>query len=159
MSDELAPLEASLAGLIAHTSDTARRQMARELASKLRTTQAKRIATQQNPDGSPYAPRTSRLAPQGRIRAKLTARKKRGQMFKKLRTTKYLKVEANPNAATITFKGPVQAMARVHQFGLKDRVSRRLGALTVKYPARQLLGITQAERAAVENIIVEHLAK
>ncbi|WP_018609433.1 phage virion morphogenesis protein [Uliginosibacterium gangwonense] len=159
MSDDLAPLEANLAGLIAHTSDTARRQMARELATKLRTTQAKRIATQQNPDGSPYAPRTSRLASQGRIRAKLAARKKRGQMFKKLRTTKYLKVEASPNAATITFKGPVQAIARVHQFGLKDRVSRKLGALTIKYPARQLLGITNTERAMIENVVLDHLAK
>jgi len=96
---------------------------------------------------------------QGRIRAKLEARKKRGQMFKTLRTTKYLKTEASPNVATITFKGPVQAMARVHQFGLKDKVSRILGAMTVKYPARQLLGITRLDRTMVKTIVVEHLFK
>lgn len=54
---ELTTLQERLAGLIASLSPAARRQMAAEIAKKLRTSQQQRIKRQQAPDGTPYAAR------------------------------------------------------------------------------------------------------
>lgn len=54
---ELTALQERLAGLIASLSPAARRQMAAEIAKKLRTSQQQRIKRQQAPDGTPYAAR------------------------------------------------------------------------------------------------------
>lgn len=73
----------------------------------------------------------------------LTARTKTGrirrQMFAKLRTAKYLKAVASPDSASVEFEGRVQRIARVHHYGLRDRVSRR--GPEVQYSQRRLLGI------------------
>lgn len=139
-------LEARLSALIATLDPKERRQLAKEIAKNLRDSQARRIAAQQNPDGSPYEPRKPRL------------RKKQGTlrktMFAKLRTAKYLKTEATPEAATVTFTAQAQRIARIHQFGLRDRI----GALTVKYPERRLLGFTGEETDMVEQKVMDHLS-
>lgn len=46
-------------------------------------------------------------------------------MFAKLRTTKYLKTAASADSASVQFEGKVQRIARVHHYGLRDRVSRK----------------------------------
>lgn len=148
MSD-LAPFEARLSGLLASIEPAARRKLARVIATQLHASQSRRIAAQLNPDGTPYAPRKPRL------------RRKKGfvrrQMFSKLRTARWLKTEATPEAAVITFAAQVQHMARVHQFGLRDRVDRR-GGPEVTYPMRQLLGLTPNEIAEIEDAVLAHLA-
>lgn len=142
-------LEAWCASLIQRLQPTERRTLAREIANRLADSQARRIAAQKNPDGSDYAPRKPQL------RQKF----KRGRvagMFAKLRGKKYLKVEATPDSAIVTFANEVQRIAQVHQGGLRDRVNKR--GLTVKYPARELLGFTPAEVETIADTVLTHLA-
>ncbi len=144
-------IEARLSALIATLEPSERRALTKDIARRLRESQAKRIAAQQNPDGSAYEPRKPRL------------RKKKGAlrktMFAKMRTAKYLKMEPTANAAVLTFVNQVQRMARVHQLGLRDRVEHIANAPTVKYPVRELLGFTDSEVEMVESLVMAHIGK
>lgn len=55
--NELKPFDDKLAGLIAGLSASRRRDMAAEIAKRLRISQQQRIKRQQTPDGTPYAAR------------------------------------------------------------------------------------------------------
>lgn len=59
-------------------------------------------------------------------------------MFVKLKTAKYLKTKATGDSAEVAFVPAVQRLARVHHYGLRDRVSKR--GIVVKYSERKLLG-------------------
>lgn len=146
----LDPVEARLAALIEKLSPTSRTALARSIAAQLRRTQAARIAAQRNPDGSAFEPRK----PQLRHRKKNL----RAGMFKKLRTNTYLKAKGNADGAIVSFSRDVERIARVHQFGLRDRVSRRRN-LEADYPARELLGLTPIEEALLHTLITTHLAE
>ncbi|MBI5917789.1 MAG: phage virion morphogenesis protein [Nitrosomonadales bacterium] len=151
MSD-LAPLESWCADLLANLQPAARRSLARQIAASVRTNQAKRIAAQLNPDGTPYEPRktqTRQRAKKGRIRR---------AMFAKLRTSRLLKTAVTPDNAVIKFAGQVQRIAEVHHFGLRDKVNRRRGP-EVQYPVRELLGVTDADTELVESLVLKHLAR
>lgn len=144
-------IEAYLSGLLGNLAPGARSLLARLIARRLRDSQAKRIAAQQNPDGSAFAPRKPRLRKQkGALRR---------TMFAKMRQAKYLKAQSSADSAIVTFTGQVQRIANVHQFGLRDRVENRSGSPTVKYAARELLGITQDEQKMIGDMVLEHLAK
>lgn len=54
---ELKPFDDKLAGLIAGLSASRRREMAAEIAKRLRISQQQRIKRQQAPDGTPYPAR------------------------------------------------------------------------------------------------------
>lgn len=140
---ELQEVDAWLDALQAGLEPAARKRMMRELAQQLRRSQQKNIRMQRNPDGTAYEPRrvTARTK-QGRIRR---------QMFAKLRTTKYLKAVASQDSASVEFESRVQRIARVHHYGLRDRVSRK--GPEVKYAERRLLGLNNV----TENIIRERL--
>ncbi|MBI2382340.1 MAG: phage virion morphogenesis protein [Gammaproteobacteria bacterium] len=149
MAGDFGQLEAALGGLLAQLEPGARRTLARELAKRLRQSQQRRIAAQLNPDGTPYAPRKPQLRKkQGRIRR---------QMFAKLRTARFLKTQASAESAVVGFTGQVERMARVHQFGLRARVRR--GGPEAQYPTRELLGFSDADRAAIEEMLLDHLAR
>ncbi|VAM17059.1 bacteriophage tail completion protein [Enterobacter hormaechei] len=143
--DELQRVDDWLTALLANLEPAARSRMMRQLAQQLRRTQQQNIRLQRNPDGSGYEPR------------RVTARSKKGrikrQMFAKLRTTKYLKTAATANSASVLFDGKVQHIARVHHYGLRDRV-RRNGP-EVRYPARRLLG----KNGYIEDLIKETFIK
>ncbi|QGU12823.1 phage virion morphogenesis protein [Leclercia sp. J807] len=147
MSD-LKPFNDKLAGLLAALSPAGRRQLSGEIAKQLRTAQQQRIKQQKAPDGSPYQAR--RRQP---LRAK-TGRIKRA-MFQKLRTSRYMKAGGRENSAVVEFTGKVQRIARVHQYGLKDRPN--VHAQDVQYAERQLLGFSQADKQLVETLIITHL--
>ncbi|HEY2452315.1 MAG TPA: phage virion morphogenesis protein [Scandinavium sp.] len=142
---ELTALQERLAGLIASLSPAARRQMAADIAKKLRTSQQKRIKRQQAPDGKPYAARKRQpvRSKKGRIKR---------EMFAKLRTNRFMKAKGGDSAAVVEFTGKVQRMTRVHQFGLKDRPNRN--SRDVQYEARQLLGFTRDDEQMVEQLII-----
>ncbi|WFW93010.1 phage virion morphogenesis protein [Citrobacter freundii] len=129
--DNLHKVDEWLAALLANLEPATRQRMMRQLAQELRRNQQQNIRLQRNPDGSGYEPR------------KVTARTKKGrikrQMFAKLRTTKYLKTAASADSASVQFAGKVQRIARVHHYGLRDRVSRR--GPEVQYTERRLLGV------------------
>ncbi len=145
---EFKPFDDRLNGLIAALSPAARRKLAGEIAKELRKSQQQRIKHQKAPDGSPYQERKRQP-----LRAK-TGRIKRA-MFQKLRTNRYMKASCRENSALVEFTGKVQRIARVHQYGLKDRPS--LNAQYMAYPKRQLLGFTEKDSQLVDILISKYI--
>ncbi|RRO12064.1 phage virion morphogenesis protein [Pectobacterium aquaticum] len=65
----------------------------------------------------------------------------KAQMFRKLRTIRFLRTETSPNSAAVGFSGKAAQIARIHQFGEMDDISDS----HVRYPVRQLLGLTPSD--------------
>ncbi|HDS6504662.1 TPA: phage virion morphogenesis protein [Enterobacter asburiae] len=145
--DDLQRVDDWLAALLANLEPAARNRMMRQLAQELRRSQQQNIRLQRNPDGTTFEPR------------RVTARSKKGrikrQMFAKLRTTKYLKTAATADSACVQFAGQVQRIARVHHYGLRDRVSRK--GPEVRYAERRLLGLNSETNNVVKTTILKQL--
>ncbi|HBY5489776.1 TPA: phage virion morphogenesis protein, partial [Klebsiella pneumoniae] len=77
-------------------------------------------------------------------------------MFQKLRTNRYMKASGRENGAVVEFTGNVQRIARVHQYGLKDRPNAY--AQEVQYAQRQLLGLNEINIKEMELLIGEHIS-
>ena len=139
---ELTAFDTRLAGLIEALSPQSRKAMASTIAKRLRKHQQQRIKRQVTPEGQPFVPRQSQPLrdKKGRIKR---------EMFTKLRTAKYMKAKGTDRDAVVEFTGQVQRMAKVHQYGLRDRPSVR--AEEVRYPARPLLGMDAEDMKIVEN--------
>ena len=146
--DDLQRVDDWLAALLANLEPAARNRMMRQLAQELRRSQQQNIRLQRNPDGTAFEPR------------RVTARSKKGrikrQMFAKLRTTKYLKTAATADSASVQFDGKVQRIARVHHYGLRDRV-RRNGP-EARYPARRLLGVNGEVETITRDTLLQWLS-
>lgn len=145
---ELHEVDAWLDALLAQLEPSARARMLREVARDVRRIQQTNITAQRAPDGTAWEPRrvTARTKP-GRIRRK---------MFAKMKTAKYLKSQADADSAQVSFIPAVQKIARVHHYGLRDRVNRR--GLIVKYAERPLLGISQENIEFIHNALIEWLS-
>lgn len=147
--DDLQRVDDWLAALLVNLEPAARNRMMRQLAQELRRSQQQNIRLQRNPDGTPFEPR------------RVTARSKKGrikrQMFAKLRTTKYLKTAATADSASVQFDGKVQRIARVHHYGLRDRV-RRNGP-EARYPARRLLGVNDEVETITRDTLLRWLSE
>lgn len=158
MTDDLTRLEGWTSELLAKLSAAERRKLTRNVAIDLRRTQRKRIAAQRNPDGSAFEPRKPRpplRAKQGRIKRRTRER----TMFAKLRQAKYLKADGLPGEATVGFAGQaVTRIARVHHYGLRDRVDKDPRAKKVEYPSRRLLGHDPGDDGPILDRILDHLA-
>jgi phage virion morphogenesis protein len=150
VANNLEALETWAAVLLDRLEPGERSKLARSIGQELRRSQQKRVTAQKNPDGSRYAPRKQRnlRGKQGRIKRKLA-------MFKKLRTASYLKVRGESNAVTVGFTGRIARIARVHQFGLKDRAES--AAPDVRYEQREVLGFTEADLDLIRDELLEHL--
>lgn len=146
--DDLQRVDDWLAALLAVLEPAARNRMMRQLAQELRRSQQQNIRLQRNPDGTAFEPR------------RVTARSKKGrikrQMFAKLRTTKYLKTAATADSASVQFDGKVQRIARVHHYGLRDRV-RRNGP-EARYPVRRLLGVNGEVETIIRDTLLQWLS-
>ena len=144
---ELQEVDAWLDALLAGLEPAARKRMMRELAQQLRRSQQKNIRLQRNPDGTGYEPR------------RVTVRTKKGrikrQMFAKLRTTKYLKITTSADSASVEFAGQAQRIARVHHYGLREKVN--YSRKSIKYPKRNLLGFNS--KFEVEEVLLSFLLK
>ncbi|MGK3191678.1 phage virion morphogenesis protein [Enterobacter soli] len=145
MSD-FKPFDDQLAGLLSALSPAGRRRLAGEIAKELRKSQQQRIKLHKAPDGSPYKARKRQP-----LRAK-TGRIKRA-MFQKLRTSRYMKASGSENSAVVEFTGKVQRIARVHQYGLKDRPN--VHAQDVQYAERQLIGFSKKDKELVECLVIK----
>ncbi|MCQ4302671.1 phage virion morphogenesis protein [Stutzerimonas frequens] len=150
MADNLRALEDWAGALLAKLEPGARRQLNQQIGRELRRSQQQRVAAQRNPDGSAFAPRKPRQlrAKRGRIKR---------QMFTKLRQAKHLKLQGTPDAIAIGFMGRVARIARVHQYGLRDRPER--GQADVQYERRELLGFTPADLELIRDQLLEHLTR
>lgn len=145
---DLEALETWLSPLLQKLDGRGRAQLARKAAQQLRRSQQQRIRAQVNPDGSPFEARKPRdlRGKKGRIKRR---------MFEKLKMARYLKAKGSPQQAVIGFAGRVSRIARVHQYGLKDRAER--GAPMVRYSERILLGLTNIDRDNLRSLILEQL--
>ncbi|WFQ80921.1 phage virion morphogenesis protein [Xenorhabdus sp. SF857] len=90
-----------------------------------------------------------------RINTHKNSRKTR--MFKKLATARYLRLSASDKEAAIFFAPKVATVARVHHFGLKERMRGK--NIEVQYPSRRLLGLTAQDIAHIEEQILAHLTR
>nr|DAF40304.1 MAG TPA: virion morphogenesis protein [Caudoviricetes sp.] len=76
-------------------------------------------------------------------------------MFQRLRTSRFLKGRADAEGATVGFSGVAARIARVHQFGLRDKVNNS-GAVAT-YPRRELLGLSKADRMEIARQVIDSL--
>lgn len=151
MADSIDQIAEWATPLLARLAPAARKAALSEVATYLRRSQAERIASQRNPDESPYEarrPRASLAASKGSIR--------RG-MFLGLRKTRNLQRKATSDTAMVAMQPRALRVARVHQFGLTDKVDRRdPSSASVRYARRELLGFTEADLQAVADILIRH---
>ncbi|WP_092444209.1 MULTISPECIES: phage virion morphogenesis protein [unclassified Pseudomonas] len=149
MSANLETLEDWAAGLLGQLEPAARNKLARSIGQMLRRSQQQRIIAQRNPDESKYAPRKQRnlRGKQGRVRRKVL-------MFQKLRTTSFLKSQSDSNVISVGFMGHIAWIAKVHQYGLKDRAEH--DAPVIKYETRGLLGFTRTELDLIRDSLLVH---
>jgi len=146
---DLEALEDWAGGLLAKLEPGERRRLNQSIARKLRKSQQQRITAQRNPDGTPFAPRKERdlRAKKGRVKRK---------MFTALKTAKYLKLQTDANTIGLAFLGRTARLARVHQYGLRDRPGQN--SPRVKYEQRELLGLTSADLDMIRDDLLAHLA-
>jgi len=145
--DNLHEVDAWLDALLAKLEPAERKKMLREVARDVRRIQQANMTAQRAPDGSAWEPRrvSARTKP-GRIKRK---------MFVKLKTAKYLKTKATGDSAEVAFVPAVQRLARVHHYGLRDKVSKR--GIKVKYSERPLLGVNGETESLVKDILYRWL--
>lgn len=148
MTDNLAALEDWAGALLAKLSPAERRKLTTRIGRDLRRNQQQRIATQRNPDGTPYAPRKTKALrnKQGRIKR---------QMFTRLRQAKNLRLQSTADSIAIAFTGRIARIAKVHQRGLRDRPGR--GQAEVQYAKRELLGFNHAALELIRDGLLDHL--
>jgi phage virion morphogenesis protein len=154
MSDDLHALETWVGALLAKLAPAQRRAINHKVAIDLRRSQAQRIKAQQGPDGTAYPARKQRKefkGKNGRIKRQKAA------MFAKIRTAKHLRVKASGDQIEVGFFGWVARVARVHQFGQQDRVSKKGPAY--KYPERPLLGLSDPDRTLIRESLLRHTEK
>lgn len=140
MADDLTAIEPWLDGVMARLEPGERLKVARRIGQMLRRRNAERIRANIQPDGSPMEPRKITRDKRGRIRGR------KGKMFPKTGLAKNLQVRADADQVEVSFKQTVAGAAKVHHYGLVDRVSRNAGAPRVRYPIRGLLGINEEDR-------------
>ncbi|MGY6039047.1 phage virion morphogenesis protein [Aeromonas sp. AE23HZ002T15] len=148
-ADELSRLTRWADGLLTSMEPTARRQLAGEMARTLRVSQAQRIRANLQPNGNPMTPRK----PQPKL--KKDRGRLRRKMFFKISNTTWLKAHTSEQQAVVEFVGTANRLATIHQYGLKDRIKGR----EIRYPARELLGITNQEIEQLEELLLAHLTK
>lgn len=150
--DDLQRLEDWVTPLLEKLSVPERRALVRAIARDLRASTIATMRAQQAPDGQPWEPRKNKLRDErGQVR------KRAQDMFVKLRTAKHLRAQATASEAMVTIAGRAERIARVHHFGLRDRV--KPGGPDYTYPARPLLGITDAQMERVRDMLLQHLSK
>ncbi|MFZ6709345.1 phage virion morphogenesis protein [Undibacterium sp. TC9W] len=152
MADDLKALEQWASVLLAQLDPANRRKVSLKVAQDLRRSQQQRIKAQQTPDGIQYTPRK----PRKDLRSKKDRiKKQKASMFAKLRTNANLKVKADGNEIAVGFFGRVARIARVHQFGLSDRVAKE--GPVVRYAERKLIGFTSSDIETIQKSILTQL--
>lgn len=167
MSEGFVELEAWARATVSALDAGGRRRLQARLARDLRRSQAERIVNQENPDGTPFEPRKAQAGEASRFRARSNIRERHGAvrrrankagdpMFRRLRTTAFLRGGIDDDGVWVGFTGRAATIASVHQEGLPDRTSPE--GPTVRYPMRRLLGFTDAERRHLIDALMDHVA-
>lgn len=146
--NEFAKLPAYTNDILQKMSPGERAKLSKNIGRDLRNSQKQRITSQKNSDGSSYIPRKKRL--RERMKGKV-----RNKMFNKIKSLTYLKVMTDANAINIGFAGRIARIARVHQYGLRDRPEKK--SSTIQYPKRELLGLTEQDITNIASLLEKHL--
>ncbi|WP_322029098.1 phage virion morphogenesis protein [Paraburkholderia sp. J76] len=154
-ADELQAVERWAGALLMQLSPAGRSRAMLDIARELRRSQQARIAAQQDPDGTAYTPRKIKAKKDGKKLRGKRGRIKRAAMFAKLRTARYMQIEAAPAGLAIGFAGRVARIARIHQLGEVAPVAP--GGPQVRYPARVLLGFSDSERDLIRDRLLSHV--
>ncbi|MBI1773539.1 MAG: phage virion morphogenesis protein [Burkholderiales bacterium] len=152
MADDLKALEQWASVLLAQLDAANRRKVSLKVAQDLRRSQQQRIKAQMTPEGLQYTPRKPRKDLRNK---KERIKKQKAAMFAKLRTNANLKVKADGNEIAVGFFGRVARIARVHQFGLKDRVVQH--GPEINYSSRPLLGLNAIDRELLKISLLKHV--
>jgi phage virion morphogenesis protein len=155
--DPLAPLNEELARLTAAIAPPERKKLAGAIAGDLRTSNAKRIRANIQPDGERMeARKASAMRPQ---RLGAVAGKKKPlrppRMFQK--APAYLVRRASAAGAELSFSGAAARIMSVHQLGLVDHVSTEAGSPEVAYPERVVLGLSEQDRDRIATRVHQHV--
>lgn len=152
MDNELQRIEDWIGGLLVKVSPVERRRLSRKIGLDLRRSQSVRIASQRNPDGTGFTPRKK----QKRLRSnKGRLKRMRSEMFLRLKMVSRMNLKTDQDQISISFLEKVSRIARVHQLGLKDRVSKN--EPDAQYPARRLLGFSQTDEQLIRHSVLRHL--
>jgi phage virion morphogenesis protein len=114
------------------------------------------MRAQQAPDGTSWEPRKPNALREQRGTVRRKA-KKSAPMFQKLRAAKHLKAQGLTDEAVLQFVGRADRIARIHHFGLEDRVTPN--GPVHRYKARQLIGITEYEKQCIHERVLSHLCQ
>lgn len=87
---------------------------------------------------------------------KITAPRSHQKMFKQLIREKWLKAKMTKQEAAVYFAGIADRVAYVHHYGEKERPHPN--AAPVKYPERELLGITDKDIDKIDDLMLQRLA-
>jgi len=148
MADDLTALENWLGPLIQSLASSEKNKLFKRLGQSIRKRQADRIRKQQNPDGTPFTPRKSRIQKNNQVKA-------RKAMFLKLRQARHLKIKTDAEGVAVGYQGKAAKIAKIHQGGFLARVAPA-GPL-FQYPARKLLGFSTADKDGLLSEIEKHL--
>ncbi len=80
-------------------------------------------------------------------------RQRKVKMFRKLRTARFLRINASPNVATVGYSGQAANIASIHQHGETENI----GHSSIRYPARELLGLTVADLDWLADSVVDFI--
>lgn len=150
MSDDVAKVQSAFDTLLTNLSKPRRRLLYKQIGRELARSQRRRINAQQNPDGTPYAPRKAKHKTKGRINSKL--------MFKKIGLPAHLKLRYENEGISLGFYGGDAAIAEIHQYGLKGRVRPEFN-WKVPYERRELLGFSEKDAEMIEKFVLKALAE
>ncbi|CAG9297067.1 phage virion morphogenesis protein [Celerinatantimonas diazotrophica] len=137
MTDDLTALEDWAAPILNKLEPRERRKRLRQLGQQIRKQQQQRISAQQNPDGTPFAPR------KGKIKRK---------MFTKLKQAEWMKVEVSDEAVSVGYSGRVGRIARIHQYGLTDKPAPK--SRSIRYQKREVLGVKQSTQKVLQELLL-----
>lgn len=82
---------------------------------------------------------------------------KRAAMFGRIAQAKRLRLSSTPDYIALAFMAGNAKVARVHQYGLRDKPSPK--QKDVQYSRRELLGFSPADLKLIEDKLIEHLTR
>lgn len=152
---DFAPLTDAIDELTGALEPGERRKLASRMGTGLRTANAKRIKANVTPAGEPMAPRKEK--PKGKRRGGVRESKP-ARMFQSAGTPRYLRKQGSADQIEVGYAGAMARIMRVHQFGLRDTVTRDPASPAVTYDARPTIGLTPDDRLDLLGQVTDHLA-
>lgn len=151
-ADDIKKLDDWANTLIASLAPRERQKLFKRMGQHLRRANKKRITAQTGPDGRRWIRRKKQSQRGPGARAK---------MFLGLRKARHMRLTTSAQGLALGFEGKTAQIARVHHYGLRERLNgrkERKGPL-VKFAERQLIGIARSDKEHLEEMLLEHVSQ